>query len=99
MYLLSNSCRLPLAQATRLKLSSQEVRELEKAPDAPPKFPTECFLLTAHCSHVCWTSIIRRHRSIMREIRYFQSIVATMQAEGATEPVRGWACDLSVGLK
>ena len=64
------------------------MREAELELAAPPKFPTECFLLTAHCSYVCWTSLIRRHRSIVREIRYFQSIVASMQAEGATEPVR-----------
>ena len=73
--------------STELKEAQQKM-EAEQAFSESPKFPTECFFLTAHCAYIAWTSFIRRHRSSMRDLRHLRSVVASMEAAKKPEEVR-----------
>ena len=72
--------------STELKEKQQEM-EAEQAFSEVPKFPTECFFLTAHCAYIAWTSFIRRHRSSIRDLRHLRSVVASMEAAKKPEEV------------
>ena len=63
-----------------MKLSVKECEEREKELSSPAKFPTECFLLTAQCSYICWSSLMRRHQGLLSETRSLQASVASLEA-------------------
>ena len=101
-YLLSPSCRLKLRNETRVKLSAKECESLEREMLSPVKFPTECFLLTAQCSYVCWSSLMRRHQGLLNEARSLQASLASLEAEhnrsASSSQVRGKVCRLSLEI-
>ena len=93
LYIFNPNSRLSIENDTRLYFSSKDCEEKQKELNEqgsftnPPKFPTECFFLTAHCAYVTWTSFNRRHRSAISDIKYFRSAVADLEAAGKPEAV------------
>jgi len=67
-----------------VKLSAKESKSLEREMLTPVKFPTECFLLTAQCSYICWSSLMRRHQGLINETRSLQASLASLEAEPNT---------------
>lgn len=72
--------------SSELKEKQQEMIDQQAFTEAP-KFPTECFFLTAHCAYIAWTSFIRRHRSTIRDLRHLRGVVSSMEAAKKPEEV------------
>lgn len=40
-----------------------------------PKFPTECFFLTAMCHHITLSPVLRRYKEVLKEIHRLKHVI------------------------
>jgi len=81
VYLHTEACRLDTTDESRLKATSQEVKEFrggqEKGMES--NFPTECWFLTLQAHHVGVLPIIRRYQRRLRALRELQKMVDDLE--------------------
>jgi len=87
-YLHRPGSRVDIVEESRLKASSQEVKEFssveeEKSENKEANFPTECWFLTLQCHHVGVLPIVRRYQRRLRALRELAKMVEELEK---TEP-------------